>query len=103
MSYHNLSNEEIVFLYYVAKNITKQYENVHHEKLLHQNVPTEFGMIQVNTPLPEDLLDQMLKSEHYVFMKSIETKLKFIVELIEEAEPELSKKVKQIFVTTKKE
>jgi len=103
MSYHNLSNEEIVFLYKVAQSITRQYEEVHKAKVLQQRVPTEMGVINVETPIPKELIDEMLQGKHYLFMKSIRDKLQTLTELIVEAEPEILETVMSIFQPEKKE
>lgn len=103
MSYHNLTNEEIVFLYKVAQSITRQYEDVHKAKVIQQRVPTELGVINVETPIPKDLIDEMLQGKHYLFMKSIRDKLHNITELIVEAQPEILETVMSIFQPDKKE
>jgi hypothetical protein len=103
MSYHNLTNEEIVFLYKVAQSITRQYEEVYKAKVLQQRVPTEMGVINVETPIPEELIDEMLQGKHYQFMKSIRDKLQTLTELIVEAQPEVMDTIMSIFQTDKKE
>ena len=101
MSYHNLSNEEIVFLYKVADTITRQYQDVYNARVLQQRIPTEMGVISVDTPIPQDLIDDMLRGKHYLFMKSIRDKLKPLTELILEAEPEILDSVITIFQSKK--
>lgn len=99
MSYHNLSNEEIVFLYYVSKNVSDQYEQAYKSKQLQQTVPTKDGVMKVETFLPDELLEEILKSEHYLLMKSVKDKLKPIYELIIEVEPEIETAISNIFNT----
>lgn len=101
MSYHNLSNEEIVFLYKVADSITRQYEDVYDARVLHQRIPTEMGIVSVDTPIPQELIDDMLQGKHYLFMKSVRDKLKPLTELIIEAEPEILESVMSIFQSKK--
>jgi hypothetical protein len=101
MSYHNLSNQEIVFLYLVAKGITEQYEEAFKDKTLEQNIPTESGIITVEHEIPNELVEELLKGMHYTNFKSIEGKLKSFYELIEETEPDMVNELYQAFPSFK--
>lgn len=101
MSYHNLSNEEIVFLYKVADSIVRQYQDVYDARVLQQRIPTEMGLINVDTPIPQDMIEDLLRGKHYLFMKSIRDKLKPLTELIIEAQPEILESVMTIFQSKK--
>jgi hypothetical protein len=97
MSYHNLTNEEIVFMYLFSKSIKEQYESVFEMGSISQIVPTEFGTIKVDTELPNDLISEMLDAKHYILMRSVHDKLKPLYELIIEVEPEIVTEIRQIF------
>jgi hypothetical protein len=98
MSYHNLTNEEIVFMYHVAVSVTKQYENAYTDESIIQSLPVdEQTVIEVTTALPKDLVDDMLKSKHYTLMKEIVVKLKPIIELIKDVEPEIYEQISELF------
>ena len=101
MSYHNLSNQEIVFLYLVSKGITDQYEEAVKEKTLEQNIPTEMGVIVLEHEIPKELADELLKGTHYTNFKSIEGKLKSIYELIRDTEPDMVDTLCQAFPSLK--
>lgn len=95
--YHNLSNEEIVFLYNVANAVVSQYEEAYAESSLTQSISTDIGLMEVKTELPKELLDEMLKSKHYTLMKQVVEKLNPIYSLIKDAEPELIIDIDDLF------
>jgi hypothetical protein len=102
MSYHNLSNQEIVFLYLVSRGITDQYEEAVKQKTLEQDIPTEMGIITLEHEIPKELADELLKGVHYTNFKSIEVKLKSFYELIEDTEPDMVNELYQAFPSFKK-
>lgn len=97
MSYHNLTNEEIVFIYLFSKSIKEQYEIVFENKSISQNIPTELGTFKVETAIPNEVVSEMLEAKHYILMKSVYDKLKPLYELISEVEPEVVEEIKIIF------
>jgi len=97
MSFHNLTNEEIVFLYLVSKSITEQYESVYDNQVIEQTIPTDFGVMKLGTSVPKELLEEMLKSKHYRFMKSINEKLQPIYEIIKDVESDLVSEIEALF------
>lgn len=97
MSYNNLTNEEIVFLYYVSSSVVIQYEETFAEKSITQTLPTELGSVEVTLGLPEDFIDEIMKSKHYTLMKEVNKKLKPIYELIQDVEPEIVAVIDALF------
>lgn len=97
MSYHNLTNEEIVFIYLFSKSIKEQYEIVFENKSISQNIPTELGTVKVETLIPGEVLSEMLEAKHYLLMKSVYEKLKPLYEIIADVEPEIVEEIKPIF------
>jgi len=97
MSYHSLTNEEIVFLYYVSSSVVLQYDEAFADKSLTQSLATDTSLIQTVIELPQDLIDELLKSKHYVMMKDIASKLKPIYDLIKDTEPEMVDEIDQLF------
>lgn len=97
MSYHNLTNEEIVFIYLFSKSIKEQYEIVFENKSISQNIPTELGTVKVETLIPGEVLSEMLEAKHYLLMKSVYDKLKPLYEIIADVEPEIVEEIKIIF------
>lgn len=100
MSYHNLTNEEIIFLFTVARNIKLQYEEAYAQQIIQQDVPTQFGVMKVETIIPEQVRDEMLKSKHYMFMSSIYDKLLPIYDIIKDVEPDTVSGIEGIFDKT---
>lgn len=97
MSYHNLTNEEIIFLYNVSSSVVEQYEETFDGKTIKQTLPTEMGSIEVTIGLPADFLEEIKESKHYTVMKQVYIKLKPLYELIKEAEPDLVQEIDNLF------
>jgi hypothetical protein len=97
MSYHNLTNEEIVFLYYVSSSVVIQYDDAFADKSLTQSLTTNDSVIETIIELPQDLIDELLKSKHYLLMKEIAIKLKPIYELINDTDPEMVSRIDELF------
>ena len=101
MSYHNLTNQEIVFLFFISRDIKNQYEEAYLQSTVEQKIPTEFGFMSVETIIPEDVREEMLKSKHYVYMKAIYQKLLPIYEMIKDVEPESVEELEKSFTHKK--
>jgi hypothetical protein len=97
MGYHNLSNEEIVFLYNVAKSVVKQYEETFISNSLKQSLSTDVGIIEVRTSISDDIIETLSKSKHYTIMKDVMGKLEKIYDLIVDTDPELVEEINKIF------
>lgn len=98
MSYHNLTNEEIVFLYYVSSSVVTQYDEAFTDRSLTQSLTTDDSIIETVIELPSELIEELLKSKHYTMMKKVMLKLKPIYELIKETDPELVESIDDIFI-----
>ncbi len=104
MSYYNLTNEEIVFLYYVAISVTIQYDETFDDGSITQSISTDNGVVlEIKTDLPEDLIDEILESKHYLLMKEIANKLKPLVEIIKDVEPDMVASIDALFHFKKEE
>ncbi len=97
MGYHDLSNEEIVFLYNVAKSVVTQYEDTFLNSSLKQSLSTDMGIIEVRTLISDDVIETLSKSKHYTIMKNVMSKLENIYDLIVDTEPELVEEINKIF------
>ncbi len=97
MSYHNLTNEEIIFLYNVSSSVVEQYEETFDEKSITQTLPTDLGSLEVTIGLPAEFLQEIRESKHYTIMKQVYIKLKPLYDLIKEAEPELVEEIDNLF------
>ncbi len=102
MSYHNLTNEEIIFLYNVSSSVVQQYEETFNEETITQTLPTDLGSIEVTIGLPADFLEEIRESKHYTIMKQVHIKLTPLYHLIKEAEPELVEEIDNLFTKNSK-
>lgn len=101
MTQLNLTNQEIIFMFYTAKTIKDQYETVYEQHKIEQKIPTQHGLMKVKTDVPDRVLNEMLESDHYLYMKSIHDKLKPVYEIIRDVEPEVAAEVEMIFPSHK--
>jgi hypothetical protein len=97
MSYYNLTNEEIVFLYFISSSVVIQYEQAFKDKSLKQSLETENGVIETVYKLPDHLVEELLASKHYILMKEISVKLEHLYQLIKDTEPEMVENVDKLF------
>jgi len=97
MTQLNLTNQEIIFLFFTAKTIKEQYEIVFKEHKVEQKIPTKHGLINVETEVPDKVVNEILQNNHYLFMKSIYDKLKPVYEIIKDVEPDIAAEVETIF------
>ena len=98
MAYHNLTNEEIVFLYYMSASVISQYEETFTDETIIQSLPTNNGVIEVTIGLPKDFVEEIMQSKHYTIMKDVNNKLKPIYELIKDVEPEIVAVIDDLFI-----
>ena len=87
-NYHNLDNEEIVFLYLQNKRYLEAYQRLFKEQGFYVNhVIPGAGPASSFEPFRPTELATLKKSKHYHFCKAIDEKLSPIVELIRESFP----------------
>lgn len=84
-------------MFTVARSIKRQYEEAYAQQIIQQDVPTQFGVMKVETIIPEPVREEMLKSKHYTYMSSIYDKLLPIYDIIKDVEPETVEQVEGIF------
>ena len=98
-AYHNLDNEEVVFIFLTNKRFLDQYNTIfEHGGLETVADITPDAYIVTFRPFDEEQLMGMLDDKHYKYCMSIHEKLKPIVELIREELPDLYNKVAEAFV-----
>jgi hypothetical protein len=97
MSYFNLTNEEIVFLYFISSSVVIQYDETFKEGSLTQSLQTEEGVIKTIYNLPDNLINELLSSKHYILMKEISNKLEHLYNLIKDTEPEMVESISNLF------
>lgn len=96
--YHNLDNEEVVFLYLSNKKFVEQYDIIFEQGGVESIMDlSEMAYVVGFKQMSEqDLLD-LMDDPHYKYCISVDKKLSPIVELIRETLPELYKKVEKSF------
>lgn len=88
-------------MFTVARAVKQQYEEAYAQQIIQQDIPTEFGLMKVETIIPEQLREQMLESKHYKYMCSIYDKLLPIYDIINEVEPDVVNSVEAVISKTK--
>jgi len=89
MTINELTNEEVLFMYFENHNWLTRYQSIIKEKVI---------VDQMNIiGLTEIRVTEKLEAPHYKMCVSVHEKLHPIVELIEEVNPELYNKVQLYF------
>jgi len=96
--YHNLDNEEVVFLYLSNKKFVEQYDIIFEQGGIESimDLSDSAYVVGFKQMSEQDLLD-LMDDSHYKYCVSVDKKLLPIVELIRETLPELYKKVEKSF------
>jgi hypothetical protein len=98
-NYHNLDNEEVIFLYLSNRKFIDQYsiifENGGVESVV--DLSDSAYVVGFKQMSEQDLLD-LMEDSHYKYCQSVDEKLSPIVELIRETLPELYTKVEKSFL-----
>lgn len=94
MAFHDLSNENIVFLYLENKESLKQFEKVINDKGIRTeiNIPL-FGKQTHVHAIDDTILSEMKSSESLKQIREINKVLEPIVLLIEGSDPDLYKRI----------
>lgn len=94
LDFRGLSNEELLIIF---SSINDYYETLNDnlkQGVVHKTVATSHGPeIEVINIQPEDI-ESITSSDYYMTIRSIVNKLEPIVEIINEVQPSLSKKLK---------
>lgn len=98
MSYNNLTNDEIVFLYQITKAMREQYESVIKNERVEQTIINgNEPSVTIQTDLPSDFIEEIKEGCHYKYLKAINNKLELIYTLILESEPDVVEEVEKHF------
>jgi hypothetical protein len=97
-NFHNLDNEEVIFIYMTNRKFIEQYEGIFSNRGVESAVDLSDNayVVSFKEMTEQDLLD-LLDDPHYKYCLSVEEKLAPIVELIQEELPELYNKVASSF------
>jgi hypothetical protein len=96
--YHNLDNEEVVFLYLSNKKFVDQYNIIFEQGGIESvmDLSDSAYVVGFKEMSEQDLLD-LMDDPHYKYCVNVDNKLSPIVELIRETLPELYSKVNKSF------
>jgi len=96
--YHNLDNEEVVFLYLSNKKFVEQYDIIFEQGGIESimDLSDSAYVVGFKQMSEQDLLD-LMDDSHYKYCINVDKKLSPIVELIRETLPELYDKVEKSF------
>jgi hypothetical protein len=103
-NYHNLDNEEVVFLYLSNKKFIDQYNTIFENGGIESVVDLSDSAYVVGfKQLSEQDLLNLMDDPHYKYCVNVNEKLEPIVELIRETLPKLYNMVEKSFSSTKHE
>ena len=96
--YHNLDNEEVVFLYLSNRKFVEQYDIIFEQGGVESvmDLSDSAYVVGFKQMSEQDLMD-LMDDPHYKYCVSVDKKLEPIVELIRETLPELYTKVEKSF------
>jgi len=98
MNINELSNEEVLFLYFSNRKWVETYEDIFEHKNIEDRLDIlDFGHVTVTRYLHDEDIDDMVKRDHYKYSMSINEKLGPIADIIEEADSVLYNHVKDCF------
>jgi hypothetical protein len=96
--YHNLDNEEVIFLYLSNRKFVEQYDIIFEQGGVESvmDLSDSAYVVGFKQMSEQDLMD-LMEDPHYKYCVSVDKKLEPIVELIRETLPELYTKVEKSF------
>jgi hypothetical protein len=101
MSINELSNEEVLFIYFSNNRWLERYSEIFEESGIYEELHLlDIGKITVFNKLTEEETQELKESKHYDLVSKINTLLEPVAILIEESNPELYKSVEDSFKKT---
>jgi hypothetical protein len=98
MNINELSNEEVLFLYFSNRKWVETYEDIFEHKNIEDRLEIlDFGHVTVTRYLHDEDIEEMLKRDHYKYCTDINKKLSPIADIIEEADSALYNNIKDCF------
>lgn len=93
---HDLTNEELMYIYYQNKTLNDRFEKAFSDKGLNSVMPTPWGIMMNFRPLTVDDIASIKKEPDYIISKKVVEKLHVIAEFIESSGEDFSH-VKNIY------
>jgi hypothetical protein len=98
MTFQDLTNEEILFLFHEINQELHRYNEILETKKVRESVELfDYGQITVDYILTNDEVEELSSDRHYLFVVSLHKKLELITSMISEADPSLASKVEVSF------
>ena len=98
-NYHNLDNEEVIFIYLTNKKFVDQYDAIFEQGGIESMVDlSEHAYVVGFKQMSEQDLIDLVEDDHYKYCLSVDSKLGPIVEIIRETFPDLYKQVEKSFL-----
>ena len=98
MSINELSNEEVLFIYFSNKKWIDRYEDIFEEEGIYSELNLlDGGKITIFDKLSEEEIETLKESIHYDYATKINALFEPIATLIEESNPEVFKKIEESF------
>jgi len=101
MSLNELTNEEVLFIYFSNKEQLDAYNNIFEDEGTESVIELgEAGRIIIFNKFTEDALAELADDPHYLSVKAMNAKLEPIASMIEDADPVLYRQVQQNFLNS---
>lgn len=98
MSINELSNEEVLFMYFSNRKWLTTYEEIFEHKSTEETLEIlDFGRVTVTRYIADEDVEKLKESKHYKYAIGIQEKLGPIVDMIEDIDISLYEKVKTCF------
>jgi hypothetical protein len=98
MTFQDLTNEEVLFLFHEINQELHRYNEILETKKVRESVELfDYGQITVDYILTNDEVEDLSRDRHYLFVVSLHKKLELITSMISEADPSLASKVEVSF------
>jgi len=99
--YHNLGNEEVIFIYLTNKKFLDQYNSIFEQGGVESimDLSESAYVVGFKQMSEQDLMD-LMDDDHFMYCQAVDAKLAPIVELIREELPKLYDKVNLSFGKT---
>jgi hypothetical protein len=98
MTFQDLTNEEILFLYLENLDEYNRYQSIIKTKKVVDEIDLMgAGFISIGYDLTDDDLNDLIKDRHYLFVVSLHKKLELIASIITEADPALVDQVNETY------
>jgi hypothetical protein len=96
MNLNELSNKELLFVYFSNKSLYDVYETVFSTKKYESVVDMfDMGSIIIKNTLFDEEITEMQNSEHYIYVANLNEKLEPIATIIGEVDPKLYDEVEE--------